>query len=70
MKAVTVGNLTYRSRAVAVRELLRNTDLRDSDIAKKIGVSAPMVHQEKMRMYHEWPDETVETPAEETPAAS
>ena len=51
MKALKVGNVSYRSRSAYAAMLLQRSKMSDSDIAKKVGMTQQTVHAVKMRLF-------------------
>jgi hypothetical protein len=50
MKAKQVNGMKFKSRSAAARDLLLKSDLNDSQIAKKVGITPQTVYAVKMRM--------------------
>ena len=50
MKAKKIGSEKFRSRSAAARELLLNTNLSDSAIAKQVGMTPQTVFAVKNKM--------------------
>ena len=51
MKALKVGVVQYRSRSAYAASLLQRTNLSDSKIARKVGMTPQTVHAVKMRLF-------------------
>ena len=51
MKALKIHGVKYNSRSAYARDLLAETDMSDSEIARAAGIRPQTVYQEKMKMF-------------------
>ena len=53
MKSFKLGAIVYKSKTAAIRNLLLHSNLKDVDIARRVGAKPPHVHIVKMAMLQE-----------------